>query len=309
MPLDPSPLSIPSSRPSSHWVSLWNNGPVLLVCCMLFWAASVVVGRAAADAIPPSLFTVLRWGGALVIALPLAWPHLRRDWPVLVRHWPVLAALAFLGVGAYNNLTYHGLHSTTAINALLLQSATPLFVLIAAFALYRERPSWRQVIAILISVAGVVTIAARGSLTELARLQFNPGDLLITFGVALYAVYSALLRSRPKVHHLSLLAACIGLGVMFMLPFAVVEYVHGARLEPTPLALYSLIYSAVFPAFLCYLLYNRGVELIGSARAGQYLHLMPVFGVLLATVTLGEVLSPYHGVGIALIAIGLWLAR
>ena len=305
MPLDPTtPTLITPPR-----VAIWSNGPLLLGCCMLFWAASVVVGRAAATTIPPSLFTVLRWAGALVIALPLAWPYLRQDWPALLRRWKVVAVLAFLGVGAYNNLVYHGLHSTTAINALLLQSATPLFVLIAVFALYREPPTWRQVIAILISVTGVVTIAARGSFAELASLQFNPGDVLVTGAVALYAIYSALLRSRPKVHNLSLLTACIALGVVFMTPFAVAEYAGGARLQPTPLALFSLAYSAIFPAFLCYLLFNRGVELIGAPRAGQYLHLMPVFGVLLATVTLGEALSAYHGVGIGLIAAGLWLAR
>ena len=245
----------------------------------------------------------------MVIALPLGWRHLRRDWPALVRRWPVVAVLAFLGVGAYNNLVYHGLHSTTAINALLLQSATPLFVLMAVFVFYRERPTWRQVAAILISVAGVVTIGARGSLQELAALKLNPGDALITLAVALYAIYSALLRSRPKVHHLSLLAACIALGVLFMLPFAVVEYAGGARLNPTHWAVLAIVYSAVLPAFGCYLLFNRGVELIGATRAGQYIHLMPVFGVLLATLVLGEALSPYHGVGIGLIAAGLWLAR
>ncbi len=94
--------------------------------------------------------------------LPLAWPHLRRDWPALLRRWPVVAALALLGVDAYNNLVYRGLHSTTAVNALLLQSATPLFVIVAVFLLFRERPSPRQVAAILISITGVLVIAAQG---------------------------------------------------------------------------------------------------------------------------------------------------
>lgn len=296
-------------KPTSLAATWWSNGPLLLTLCMAFWAASVVVGRAAAADIPPSLFTVLRWAGALAIALPLAWPHLRADLPALARGWKVLAVLAFLGVGAYNNLVYHGLHSTTAVNALLLNSATPLFVLIAVFVLYRERPTLRQTAAIMISIAGVVVIAARGSLQELATLRLNPGDVLVTAAVALYAIYPALLRQRPRVHHLSLLAALIALGTLFMVPFAVTEYAAGARLIPTPLALLSLGYAAIFPAFVCYLLYNRGVELIGAARAGQYIHLMPVFGVLLATAALGESLLAYHGVGIALIAAGLWLAR
>lgn len=299
-----------SGRTLAPLRALWCNGPALLSLGALFWAASVVVGRAAADAIPPSLFTLLRWAGALLIVAPLAAPHLRRDWPALWRRKWLIAGLSALGVGGYNNLVYHGLHTTSAINALLLNSATPLFIIVVAFFLFRERPTLRRLLAILISVAGVVVIAAEGSWTVLQAMSFNPGDVLVTSAVLFYAIYSALLRLRPKVHPLSFLCASVAIGgVLFMVPFAVQEYLAGARLHPTPLAIAGIIYSAVFPAFLSYLFYNRGVELIGAARAGQYIHLMPVFGVLLAVIFLGEALHPYHGAGIALIAAGLWLAR
>lgn len=294
-------------RPS--WRMLWSNGPALLSLGALSWAASVVVGRAAAADIPPSLFTVLRWTGALLIVAPLAWPHLRYDGPALWRRRWVVLLVAFLGVGAYNNLVYHGLHQTTAVNALLLNSATPLFIIVVAFLVFGDRPTARQVLAITISVAGVAIIAAEGSLEVLRRLNFNPGDLIITLAVLFYAIYSALLRLRPLVHPLSFLAATVALGALMMLPFAGYEYAEGARLHPTPLAILSIAYSAVFPAAMAYLFYNRGVELIGAARAGQYIHLMPVFGILLAVLFLGETLHPYHLAGIALIATGLWLAR
>lgn len=289
--------------------ALWSNGPALLALGALSWAASVVVGRGAADLIPPSLFTVLRWAGALLIVAPLAWPHLHRDWRALWRRRWLMAIVSFLGVGAYNNLVYHGLHSTTAVNALLLNSATPLFIIVVAFFLFGERPSWRQFLAILISVGGVAVIAAEGSWDVLRQLSFNPGDLIITLAVLFYAIYSALLRLRPAVHPLSFLAVSILLGVVMMAPFAGFEYLDGARLDPTPLAIGALVYSAIFPAAMAYLFYNRGVELIGAARAGQYIHLMPVFGILLAVIFLGETLHFYHAAGIALIAAGLWLAR
>ncbi|MBV8913557.1 MAG: DMT family transporter [Acetobacteraceae bacterium] len=289
--------------------ALWNNGPALLSLGAVSWAGSVVVGRGAADLIPPSLFTVLRWAGAFLIVAPLAAPHLRRDWRPLWRRRGVMAILAFLGVGAYNNLVYHGLHSTSAVNALLLNSATPLFIIVVAFFLFGERPSARQLLAILISVAGVVVIAAKGSWAVLQQLGFNPGDMVITLAVLFYAIYSALLRLRPTVHPLSFLLVSIALGTVMMLPFAWFEYQDGARLNPTPLAIASLLYAAIFPAAMAYLFYNRGVELIGAARAGQYIHLMPVFGIALAVLFLGEGLHAYHAVGIALIAAGLWLAR
>ena len=298
----------PTPNLGGNW-TIWNNGPLLLALCMLSWSGSVITGRAAAALIPPSLFTLLRWGGALLIVAPLAWPHLRRDWRALLRRWPVVAALAFLGVDLYNNLVYRGLHSTTAVNALLLQSVMPLFVLVAVFLLFRERPTVRQLFAIALSIAGVLAIAAQGSLATLAALRFNAGDVLIIIALGCYAIYSALLRLRPLVHPFSLLAASFAIGVVLLIPLASLEYVEGARLDPAPLAIGALVYASVFPAFVSYLFYNRGVELIGPARAGQYIHLMPVFGVALAMLFLGETLYPYHLAGVGLIAAGLWLAR
>ncbi|MDT7951843.1 MAG: DMT family transporter [Acetobacteraceae bacterium] len=285
------------------------SGPVLLALAMLFWAGSIVSGRAAAALVPPSLFTLLRWGGALVIVAPLAWPHLRHDRAALLRRWPVVVALAVLGVDAFNNLMYRGLHSTTAINALLLQSATPLFVIVALFAMFRERPTLRQVGAVMISLAGVAVIAGQGSLTVLRSLNVNGGDAVVTAAVVCYAVYSALLRLKPAVHPLSLLAASFAVGVVFLVPLAGIEAHEGARLILTPVSIFAILYSCAFPAFLAYLFYNRGVELIGPARAGQYVHLMPAFGVVLAVLFLGETLHPFHLAGIGLIGAGLWMAR
>ena len=62
-------------------------------------------------------------------------------------------------------------------------------------------------------------------------------------------------------------------------------------------------------AGVAYLAFNRGVDLVGAGRAGQFVHLMQVFGSFLAVVFLGETLHPYHAAGIALIAAGLVLAN
>ncbi len=287
--------------------AIWRSGPALLALCMLFWAGSVVSGRAAAALIPPALFTALRWGGALVLILPFAARHLRRDWPALRGRWWLVLLLGLLGVVTYNSLVYRGLHDTTAVNALLLQSALPLLILVVAFVLFGQRPGRVEVLAILVSVAGVVVIAAEGSLETLRHLRFNPGDVLVFGAVASFAVYSAVLRLKPVTHPLSLLAASIAAGVVILIPLAIAEYSSGARLVVTPLSVGSLVYAAVFPAFLSYVFFNRGVELVGAARAGQFMHLMPAFGIVLAVVFLGERLHPYHGVGMLLIGAGLWM--
>jgi drug/metabolite transporter (DMT)-like permease len=70
----------------------------------------------------------------------------------------------------------------------------------------------------------------------------------------------------------------------------------------------ALAYIAVFPSFIAYLFFNRGIELAGAARAGQSWHLMPVFGSVLAVLFLGERFFLYHAIGIAMIGGGIALA-
>lgn len=287
---------------------MWRSGPALMTACMMLWAGSVVSGRAAAGEIPPALFTAVRWCGALLLALPLAWGHLRADWPALRARWWVVAVLGLLGVAVYNSLVYRGLHDTTAVNALLLQSSAPLLILVVAFLLFGQRPGWVEVVAILVSVAGVVVIAAEGSLHTLRQLRFNPGDGLVLLAMVAYAAYSAVLRIKPAVHPMSLLAATMVVGDVVLIPLAWAEHAAGGRLVVTVLSVSSLVYAVIGPAFLAYLCFNRGVELLGAARAGQFTHLMPAFGIVLAVLFLGERLHAYHLVGMALIGAGLVLA-
>lgn len=286
----------------------WHSAILLLVLTNLFWAVSMVIGRAVHELVPPVALAFWRWVIALLLVFPFAWPHLQRDWPVLLRHWRLMLVLGTFGIGAYNTITYLGLQTTTALNALLMQSATPLVILLCSFVLFRERPSLRQIVAVLISLLGVAVIAGQGSLQALLRFSLNRGDVFILLGIGIYAIYAALLRRRPAVHPLSFLAATFAVGTANLVPFYFWERLSGAVLHPTPGALLAIVFLGVFPAFVAYLFFNRGVELIGANRAGQFLHLIPVFGSLLAVVALGESFRAYHLAGILLIGAGIILA-
>lgn len=286
----------------------WNSPVVLLVLTNLFWAASMIVARAVHELVPPVALAFWRWAIALGLVLPFAWPHLRRDWPILLRNWVLMLVLGSFGIGAYNTFTYFGLQTTTALNALLMQSATPLVILLCSFLLFRERPSFVQVTAVLVSLLGVLVIAAHGSFPALFGLSLNRGDALILLGIAIYSVYAVLLRRRPVVHPMSFLGATFAVGTMNLLPFYLWERESGAVLDAKPEALLAIAFLGVFPAFVAYLFFNRGVELIGANRAGHFIHLIPVFGSLLAVVALGEAFLAYHFAGILLIGAGIVLA-
>src|SRR5262245_39992531 len=110
-----------TSARSSNW--FWRSPYLLLTLTMLFWSGNFVLGRGVSELVPPVALAFWRWVGGALLVLPLAWPHLRRDLPALRANWAIVVTLAAVGVAAFNTLVYIGLHSTTAINALLLQSS------------------------------------------------------------------------------------------------------------------------------------------------------------------------------------------
>jgi drug/metabolite transporter (DMT)-like permease len=287
---------------------VWNSAWTLLILANLFWAGNIVLGRGLAGHVPPIALAYWRWTGAFLVAVGFAWPQLRRDAPVLLRHWRMMLLLSATGIATYNTMSYIGLAGTTALNVLLLQSAGPLIIILWAFALFGERPTPWQAAGVAVSLLGVAAIAGHGSIETLLHLSLNRGDVWILGAMAVYGIYAAMFRRRPRTHPLSFLVAAMGIGSMMILPFYVWETVRGGRIHGGPPAWLAMGYIAVFPSYIAYLFFNRGIELIGAARAGQSWHLMPLFGSILAVAFLGEHFRAYHAVGIALIAAGILLA-
>ena len=286
----------------------WNMPYLLLTLAVLFWSGNFIVGRAVAGDVPPVTLAFWRWTIGLVFILALGHRQLRADLPVLLRAWPVVILLSGLGIAVFNTLVYFGLQSTTAVNGLLLQSAMPLIILLFSFLLFREAPRLNQLIGVIISIIGVLAIACQGDVAVLLSLAVNIGDVWILLAVMSYALYSALLRKRPAVQPFSFFAATFLLGALMLVPLYAMELRAGLRIAPQPGSYLAILYVALFPGFLSYLFYNRGVELVGANRAGHFMHLMPVFGSLLAVGFLGETIQGFHLAGIALIGGGIFFA-
>ena len=281
---------------------------LLLILAVLFWSGNFILGRAFHSEIPPVALAFWRWvGAALLVTLP-ALQHLRRDRHALVQRWPVILLIATLGIAAFNTLVYSGLQYTEAINAFLLQSLMPVLIVLLSFMIFRERVTKLQGVGILVSLCGAVTIIARGDANILLSLSINRGDLLVFTAMACYAGYTVMLRKRPQVHPWSFIATTFWIGALLLIPFYLWETLTVATLDPRPTNLMVIGYVIVFPSIVSYLCFNRGVELIGANRAGLFIHLMPVFGSLMAVFFLGESFCWYHGVGILLIGVGIYLA-
>ena len=295
--------------PSFHPVRWLDNQPYLLLSLTsLFWAGNIVLARHVAGHVPPLTLSCIRWIGTFLILLPFAWPHLKRDWPVLRAHLPLMVLLSAIGFAFNNAISYWAMQYTQALNALLIQSAGPLFVALWSLILFGVRLTGAQLAGITISLAGVLTIILRGDWSALASISFNKGDLMFASSLVSFGLYSALIPRRPVTHPLSLISFTTCCGALLLLPFSVWEYAAGVRLQFDLVTIATLVYVLIFPSTLAYLFFNRGLALIGPNRAAPFFHLVPVFGSAMAILLLGEQLRLFHLVGYALVLAGVVIA-
>jgi drug/metabolite transporter (DMT)-like permease len=266
------------------------------------------MGRAIAGHVPPLTISTLRWLLAAAVLFPFIRTQLARDWPVIRAHLGVLIYLALIGGGVFGALQFVGLQLTTALNVSVMNSLGPVFIAAASAAMFGDRLTGGQFLGIFVSLLGVLAIITKLDPAVLTHFIFNIGDIIIFLNMILWAVYSASLRWRPKIHPVSFMFMFCLISGIAMLPAMAWEYSTGFVLQPTVLTFSAVAFVTIFSTIVAFAGWTRGVELIGPNRAGVFLHLVPVFSALLTGALLGEPLMGYHVVGFALILTGVWCA-
>jgi drug/metabolite transporter (DMT)-like permease len=281
------------------------NALLLLALANLLWSGNWVTGRALREAFEPSTLNFWRWTVATLVLAPFALPRLRGKWGLIRRHAGILLLLALCGVAVFQSLVYLGLRTTTAVNAVLLNSSMPMFMLLCSWIIERERASARQIAGMLLSLVGIVVILARGDPGSLLQLQLHAGDFWILLAMPVWGVYSVLLKRRPAaLGGLEFLFVISAAGTAMLAPFAL----QTAPLWPGEAAALGVVYMGIGASVLAFFFWNRGVAVVGANIAGFTIHLLPAFGTVLAITFLGETFQAFHAAGIAIILAGVLLA-
>jgi drug/metabolite transporter (DMT)-like permease len=294
---------------SSPFEFFWTSPILLLGLTTLMWGGNSVAGRIAVGQISPMALVFLRWGIACIPLLIAARANLKQDLVVLRPRWRYIVCAGVLGFTAFNALFYVAAHRTSAVNISILQGLIPGLVAIGAWRFFGMRLRWLQAVGILLTMAGVTVIAARGDFANLRGLNFNDGDLMMIVASVLYAAYTLLLRQRPHATSNGLFAAMAVVAFLTAAPLFVLEIARGEFFWPTPKGWATLLYVAIFPSLISQIFYIRGVQLIGPSRAGIFVNLLPIFGALLAVLILNEPFGFYHAGALALVVVGIFVAE
>jgi len=282
---------------------------VLLAVYPAMLATNMLAARAWADLWPPFVLAFWRWAITFLLMLPLVGGALWRQRRLLWAERLDLFLLGLLGMFVCGAFVYIGADTTTATNIGVIYASAPIFILLVATFAFGESLRARQVVGVLLSLAGVLVVVAKGRLDVLLTLQFTSGDLWILAAAVSWGLYSVLVRYRPsRLDPMTRFAASCASGLLCLLPFHLLELAHGEvpPLSPEGIAVAVLI--AVVASFAAYQTYGFLLSELGANVAGLTLYLGPLYTAGLAAVLLGEELHGYHAAGLALVFPGVLLA-
>ncbi len=286
---------------------LYDNGYLLMIITMVIWSGNPLIGRGVHEIVPPIGLAFWRWSAALPIFVILAWPHLRDEWRLALRHWPIMVLLSVLSVTLFNTLLYTGLQSTTAINAMLINTARPTMIVMLSYLFFSDRLTAWQGLGFILGIVGTATIVLRGNFTALGGVELNNGDFWAVAAVTSWAFYTVFLRKRPAIHGTTYMAVSVVIGLIFLTPFYLWEALY---VRPVPIVAETFLsvgYLAILASVVAFLGFNRAVELLGANKVGLLTYMGPAIGSVGAVVILGEQFHLYHAVGSAVILLGVYL--
>ena len=281
---------------------------VALVLATLFWAGNFIVGRWIRGDIEPLELNIIRWGGCLVTMLPFTLYGMIAHSKELLASWRKVVLLGLTGIAAFHTMVYEALSLTEAVNCLLILALAPVLTFTGGMVWNGFRPTALQFFGLLVSFIGAIVLLLSGEQESQSLFQIDAGKLWMIGAVLIWAWYTLLLRNKPSgVPQAVTLVASIVVGLLAMLLVQLFFGIEVPRINGEMIL--AILYIAIFASALGFLLWSYGISVIGPEVGGQLVHLMPIFGSILAITFLSESISSSLIAGAACVVVGIILVN
>jgi drug/metabolite transporter (DMT)-like permease len=258
--------------------------------------------------IPPVGLSFWRWVVGAVILAPFVLKRPGVLSRVFAHHSGVLLLLGSMLVGS-TTLILVALNSTTAITVSVINAVQPCLTVLFAWIFLREPLSGRQTLGVVAACVGVFIMLSEGRWATLVGFELSVGGLIALLAMCGFSAYAVSLFRLPQgLSFAESLFGIIVMGSLALLPFYLLESFFVATVPLNMKSLGVVFILALLVSVLGMLMWNYGNKRVGPSRAAVFINLIPVFGVILATTFLGEVVRGFHILGASCIVTGIWLA-
>ena len=284
---------------------------IYLLLTVTFWAGNFIVGKYASYyEVPPFSLNFYRWFFAWLILAPFTIPEILKHKEYIKQNYKLFLILGVTSITVFNSIVYYSLNFTQVISGVLMISTIPVMIMLFSSLLKIEKTNTFQIFGVLFSFTGVILIITKANLEILKDLDFNKGDITMVIAMFSWALYSALLKKQThKLSQLSLLEVIITFGLIFLIPIYLVEYQLGFRINLEKPFILILGYVVLFPGLASFILWIKGISMIGANRSGVFLHLMPILSAIMAMIIFKEKFMIYHVLGAIFIITGIFLSN
>jgi len=288
-----------------------NLAYILLVLTTLFWSGNFIVGKAASTfEIPPFSLNFYRWLFAGLILLPFTYKEIIIKKKYIIQNLFLFIVLGVTSITIFNSIVYYSLYHTQVISGILMISTIPVWIIFISSILKIEKTNYFQIFGVVLSLTGVIFIITKANLSIIKNLDFNKGDLSMVVAMFSWAIYSSLLKSKKfKISQTTLLEIIIICGLIFLIPIYLIEMKIGNPIILGKPFFLILSYVVIFPGIAAFFFWIKGISIIGANRAGIFLHLMPIFGAIMAMTIFSEKFLFYHILGAIFIIAGITLSN
>ena len=288
-----------------------NLAYLLLFLTTLFWSGNFIVGKAASFyEIPPFSLNFYRWLFAWLILFPFTFKELIKKKDYIFNNIGFFIILGITSITIFNSIVYYSLNFTQVISGVLMISTIPVMIIFISSLLKIEKTNIFQILGVILSLIGVLFIITKADVELLKSLDFNKGDLTMVIAMFSWATYSALLKKKKyELSQISLLQVVITFGLLFLIPIYFIEMNMGYLIKLGKPFYLTLTYVVLFPGLCSFFFWIKGISIIGANRSGIFLHLMPIFGAVMAMIIFGEKFMFYHFLGAIFIFSGIILSN
>jgi len=288
-----------------------NFAYILLILTTIFWSGNFIVGKAASMYdIPPFSLNFYRWFFAGLILLPFTIKEIISKKKYILGNIGFFIILGITSITIFNSIVYYSLYYTQVISGVLMISTIPVWIIFISSILNVEKTNIFQIIGVALSLTGVIFIITKVDINLIKNLDFNKGDLTMAVAMFSWALYSALLRKKKyEISQITLLEVVIISGLVFLIPIYFIEMNMGYLIKLEKPFILTLTYVVIFPGLAAFFFWIKGISIIGANRAGIFLHLMPIFGAIMAMVIFKEKFMFYHFLGAIFIIVGITLSN